>query len=383
MTAFIHPYHHMAGDFPCGSPLHTTDPYSYPEYLVPSSPYPYTAASSMTQNPMVGQPLPTQAADATFFEEAFVASPVPTDIGFGFIQTPVPRYTGAPVILESQDMPQNTLSIARTNPKPTRQARNRRQSQVSTAMTEASSAGIHVKQPEHKKRGRKPKVEPKDEDMWRLREKSEDENPPRDPRRRRVLERNRIAATKCRLRKRDEASALASREQTMEDQNRYLSSCFDALTTEIYHLKTQLLRHTDCNCTLIQRYITNEAKKSVDGLTSCTSAFHRDMDSMSPYQQGTSNSGTSPSDSFQATSPESEVVHSSWPNPFQQAATLSDAGEKMFEMPMEPFHEGTIALTPGQHMSGVAPMHGHGPEMYAHMGHHPQQISNVWDWECQ
>jgi hypothetical protein len=37
-----------------------------------------------------------------------------------------------------------------------------------------------------------------------------------------ILECNRIAAKKCRVRKLDEASALASRAQTLEDQDRYL-----------------------------------------------------------------------------------------------------------------------------------------------------------------
>ncbi|KAF4943128.1 hypothetical protein FSARC_15033, partial [Fusarium sarcochroum] len=83
----------------------------------------------------------------------------------------------------------------------------------------------------------------------------DDDGLPADPRQRRILERNRIAATKCRLRKRGEASALASREKAMEDQNRSLSACFDSLTAELYYLKTELLRHTDCNCVLIQKYI--------------------------------------------------------------------------------------------------------------------------------
>lgn len=88
------------------------------------------------------------------------------------------------------------------------------------------------------------------------------------PRGHRVLERNRVAATRCRLRKRDEASALASREQEMEDQHRNLASSLDALNSELYFLKTQLLQHTDCGCVLIQRYIAHEAKRSVDNMTS-------------------------------------------------------------------------------------------------------------------
>lgn len=119
---------------------------------------------------------------------------------------------------------------------------------------------------------------------------------PNNLQRRKVLERNRVAATKCRIRKRDEASILASCEQSMEDQNRQLSACFDSLRAEIYTLKTQLLRHTDCDCVLIQKYIAYEAKKSVDTLlggpslpppsssvaASCTSTSTKSIQTRSP-----------------------------------------------------------------------------------------------------
>jgi hypothetical protein len=50
--------------------------------------------------------------------------------------------------------------------------------------------------------------------------------------RHRVLERNRIAAKKYRVRKREQASALASREQVLEDQNQYLHTHYKSLCTE-------------------------------------------------------------------------------------------------------------------------------------------------------
>ena len=86
---------------------------------------------------------------------------------------------------------------------------------------------------------------------------------PKDPRRRRVLERNRIAATKCRNRQRNEATRLALQKQKAEDQHRYLSSVCCSLTAQIYDLKTQLLRHSDCSCELIHAYIVNETERSV------------------------------------------------------------------------------------------------------------------------
>ncbi|KAG4275823.1 minichromosome maintenance protein 5 [Fusarium proliferatum] len=61
-----------------------------------------------------------------------------------------------------------------------------------------------------------------------------------------VQERNRIAAEKCRMRKKEELARLQSDEQAIEQRHRMLSSCVDDLKEEILHLKTQLLQHTSC-----------------------------------------------------------------------------------------------------------------------------------------
>ncbi|KAI9148680.1 transcription factor atf21 [Paramyrothecium foliicola] len=97
-----------------------------------------------------------------------------------------------------------------------------------------------------------------------------------DPQRQGALKRNRIAAKKCRGRKRDGAAALATREHEVETQNRYLSTCYDSLTTEVYLLKSELLRHYSCNCTLIQKYINNEARKSVENMNSSPPSIKTD-----------------------------------------------------------------------------------------------------------
>ncbi|KAI9899424.1 hypothetical protein N3K66_005885 [Trichothecium roseum] len=135
---------------------------------------------------------------------------------------------------------------------------------------------------------------------------------PKDPRRRRVIERNRIAATKCRLRKRDEASALASREQAMEDKNRYLSTCFDSLTAEIYHLKTQLLRHTDCN--FKQGDSFSSTYRTPSGSSCCEPPVCSD-------------------------SPAMETFPIQWTNPFQNPSCLAGRREAMVDLSLGPFQK--------------------------------------------
>ena len=187
-------------------------------------------------------------------------------------------------------------------------------SDIQTALAKKASSETRSTtpsdRPKPKKRGRKPKIRVEDPNLEDY-EELDDDGLPTDPRRRRVLERNRVAANKCRLRKRDEASALASQEQSMEDQHRYLSSLSVSLTSEIIHLKNQLLQHTDCNCTLIQRYIAHQAKRSVDDMLGVSSTGLTG-DSMSP------DLARSTPDSFSAsmmTSPETDNLHAAWPKP--------------------------------------------------------------------
>jgi hypothetical protein len=83
---------------------------------------------------------------------------------------------------------------------------------------------------------------------------------------RRVQERNRVASNKFRVKKREDAKRLKADEEDMERINRDLSTCVADLTLEVYQLKIRLLQHTDCDCSLIQSYIANEANRYVKDL---------------------------------------------------------------------------------------------------------------------
>ncbi|KAH7199040.1 uncharacterized protein B0J16DRAFT_298848 [Fusarium flagelliforme] len=80
-----------------------------------------------------------------------------------------------------------------------------------------------------------------------------------------MQERNRIAANKLRLRKKEDLERLQSSEQAMEQRHRTLSRSVDDLKEEVLYLKMQLLQHTSCNCALIQHYINEEAKQYIHG----------------------------------------------------------------------------------------------------------------------
>ena len=91
----------------------------------------------------------------------------------------------------------------------------------------------------------------------------------------RTLEPNCIAVANCHRRKQEKVAAPASRDETLKSTNRYLSACRDSLAAEYHHLKTELLRHTHFSCLIIQKYITNEARRYVNRMAKVCASIHR------------------------------------------------------------------------------------------------------------
>ncbi|KAG7404419.1 Cyclic AMP-dependent transcription factor ATF-7 [Fusarium oxysporum f. sp. rapae] len=83
-----------------------------------------------------------------------------------------------------------------------------------------------------------------------------------------ILERNRRAAANCRARKQHQQDRLNVEVEKLQDRHQELSASYNELKETAYQLKLQLLRHSDCDCTLIQRYIASEAVNSVETLIS-------------------------------------------------------------------------------------------------------------------
>ncbi|KAF5559156.1 hypothetical protein FPHYL_7194 [Fusarium phyllophilum] len=78
-----------------------------------------------------------------------------------------------------------------------------------------------------------------------------------------VRERNKRAATKVRIKQREQEKNLESAEKSLQETNHRLTECVKELTHQVHDLKMQLLQHGTCNCTLIQEYIGNEANRYV------------------------------------------------------------------------------------------------------------------------
>ncbi|KAI0381820.1 hypothetical protein F5Y04DRAFT_280469 [Hypomontagnella monticulosa] len=83
--------------------------------------------------------------------------------------------------------------------------------------------------------------------------------------RNRFLERNRVAATKCRQKKKEWVSDLEETRFGLESQHSHLQMEYSSLKNEITQIKSQLMEHASCNDANIDKWIENEAKKFVLG----------------------------------------------------------------------------------------------------------------------
>jgi hypothetical protein len=73
------------------------------------------------------------------------------------------------------------------------------------------------------------------------------------------LEKNRIAAIKCRQKKKMWESELVARARELSAARACLRPCVTALREEVIALKTELLKHVGCSCTAIHEYLTQSA----------------------------------------------------------------------------------------------------------------------------
>ncbi|KAJ2008349.1 hypothetical protein GGI04_001163 [Coemansia thaxteri] len=83
-------------------------------------------------------------------------------------------------------------------------------------------------------------------------------------RRNRFLERNRVAASKCRQKKKVWIQELERRAENATMQNRSLHIAIAQLKEEVIILKSQLLTHRNCQCTMVHQYLHSDTSSSID-----------------------------------------------------------------------------------------------------------------------
>ena len=78
-------------------------------------------------------------------------------------------------------------------------------------------------------------------------------------RRSKFLERNRIAASKCRQKKKEWTQNLENRARELQKGNQSLRMVLDSLRDEMLFLKGEMLKHTTCGCEEIQGWVKSSA----------------------------------------------------------------------------------------------------------------------------
>ncbi|KAF5558400.1 transcription factor atf21 [Fusarium mexicanum] len=163
-------------------------------------------------------------------------------------ETPFSEPTSGGPTRQSSKSSIPSVDSAKTDTKPRRSSRatktQRRQSSV---------------EPVAKSRQKRAAKEPS------LKEEDEDENDGLDEtqKRSKFLKRNRIAASKCRQKKKEWMRELEETKQDLETEYNALQDQYSGLMGELTTIKNQLMEHASCNDANINQWLDNEARKYV------------------------------------------------------------------------------------------------------------------------
>ncbi|KAI9009309.1 hypothetical protein CLU79DRAFT_775089 [Phycomyces nitens] len=98
------------------------------------------------------------------------------------------------------------------------------------------------------------------------RKHSEDDSMPTEVRKK-FLERNRQAASKCRQKKKAWMVELENAYVEREKENRELLAQISKLRNHTLYLRDQLLAHSNCECTVVKNYLQRTAQQILDRAT--------------------------------------------------------------------------------------------------------------------
>jgi hypothetical protein len=105
----------------------------------------------------------------------------------------------------------------------------------------------------------------------------------KDARRTKFLKRNRIAASKCRQKKKEWAKNLEDTRCSLKNKNIALHKQHSSLVNELITIKNQLMLHTSCNDANIDQWLDNEARRYIQRIAEQDQALtqsqpHRDSE---------------------------------------------------------------------------------------------------------
>ncbi|KAF4336454.1 transcription factor atf21 [Fusarium beomiforme] len=143
-----------------------------------------------------------------------------------------------------------SVNSANTDTKPRRSSRTTKTQRQQPAVEPVAKA------PRRRRASKEPSLneEAEDEDDSVLDESAK---------RTKFLKRNRIAASKCRQKKKEWVNNLEDTRYGLEHENNVLHKQYNGLVDELSTIKNQLMQHASCNDANINQWLDNEAKKFV------------------------------------------------------------------------------------------------------------------------
>ncbi|KAG9070594.1 hypothetical protein KI688_008132 [Linnemannia hyalina] len=117
----------------------------------------------------------------------------------------------------------------------------------------------------------------------RKRSHGQDESP--EAKRQKFLERNRMAASRCREKKRLQTLKTISDADEITARNQALHETLNELQEEVRRLKNQILCHRDCSCDVIQKFVHSSfgtSSRMSDSYPSAVSSTMHDFQDMIP-----------------------------------------------------------------------------------------------------
>lgn len=141
-----------------------------------------------------------------------------------------------------------SVDSVKTDTKPRRSSR--------ATKTQRNQSSVEpVAKPRHKRAPKEPSLKEEDED--------EDDGLDETQKRSKFLKRNRIAASKCRQKKKVWMRELEETTRDLEIEHNALHSQYTDLMGELTTIKNQLMDHASCNDANINQWLDNEARKYV------------------------------------------------------------------------------------------------------------------------
>ena len=83
----------------------------------------------------------------------------------------------------------------------------------------------------------------------------------KDEKRSKFLERNRVAASKCRQKKKEWTNNLEQRARDLQQDKTHLTLLVNSLRDEVLYLKGEVLKHDNCNCTALRNYMSRSVSQ--------------------------------------------------------------------------------------------------------------------------